>query len=131
MEALSTVKVEENLGCPVCLEDFDLGAEAMEMPCKHRFHGGCILPWLELHSSCPVCRFQIPSDGSKVTNGSGNGNRVEGVGGGTDAENDGNGGRFWLPVPWPFNEVFSLTGSQGSENSSASASRSNSHEDDN
>ncbi|CAA6669196.1 unnamed protein product [Spirodela intermedia] len=62
VDALPTVKVEENLSCSVCLEDFARGEEAKEMPCKHRFHSGCILPWLELHSSCPVCRLQIPAD---------------------------------------------------------------------
>uniref|UniRef100_A0A1D1Y2Q5 RING-type E3 ubiquitin transferase n=1 Tax=Anthurium amnicola TaxID=1678845 RepID=A0A1D1Y2Q5_9ARAE len=132
VEALPMVKIEEKLSCTVCLEDFDLGAEAKEMPCKHSFHTGCILPWLELHSSCPVCRFQIPADESKNANGSGgSGSAVEGAGGGIDAENDGNGRRFWLPVPWPFNGMFSLSGSQGSGNSSSSASGNISHEDEN
>lgn len=133
VEALPTVTVkEENLGCPVCLEDFQCGTEAREMPCKHRFHGACILPWLELHSSCPVCRFQIPTGRSKETN------VPESDRGGSEnlaaaaATGDAAGRRSsWLPMPWPFNGLFSLSGSPGSGNPSSSASGSSrSHEDD-
>ncbi|XP_008793322.1 E3 ubiquitin-protein ligase SIRP1 [Phoenix dactylifera] len=120
IDAMPTVKIVEAMSCSVCLEDFEIGGEAREMPCKHKFHCGCILPWLELHSSCPVCRFQMPADESKDSNGGGNSNRVEGGSGdGGDAGNGGNGRRFWLPVPWPFNGLFSLSGSQSSGNSSS------------
>ncbi|KAF6146429.1 hypothetical protein GIB67_037729 [Kingdonia uniflora] len=60
VEAMPTVKVHESLQCSVCLEDFEIGGEAKEMPCNHKFHNVCILSWLDLHSSCPVCRFQMP-----------------------------------------------------------------------
>ncbi|XP_066340730.1 E3 ubiquitin-protein ligase SIRP1-like [Miscanthus floridulus] len=63
--ALPTVNIEEVLGCSVCLEDFEMGAEAKQMPCQHKFHSHCILPWLELHSSCPICRFQLPTEETK------------------------------------------------------------------
>ena len=66
IKAMPTVKSKENLQCSVCLDDFEISAEAGEMPCKHKFHNGCILPWLELHSSCPVCRFQIAADESQL-----------------------------------------------------------------
>ncbi|KAK3409637.1 hypothetical protein EUGRSUZ_J01748 [Eucalyptus grandis] len=79
IEAMPTVKMTENVQCSVCLDDFHVGAEAKEMPCKHKFHSGCILPWLELHSSCPVCRFQLPIDESKTdADGSRNGNDTGG-----------------------------------------------------
>jgi E3 ubiquitin-protein ligase RNF115/126 len=65
VEALPTVNIQEVLGCSVCLEDFEMGTEAKEMPCQHKFHSQCILPWLELHSSCPICRFQLPTEESK------------------------------------------------------------------
>ncbi|KAK1318977.1 E3 ubiquitin-protein ligase RING1 [Acorus calamus] len=131
VEALPTVKIDGGLSCSVCLEDFEVGGEAKVMPCNHKFHSGCILPWLELHSSCPVCRFQLPSEGSKEgSNGSsanGGDNRLEsGVGGG------GNGGRRSLP--WPFNGLLSLLGSQGDgegENYSSSSSSSSSNPDEN
>ncbi|CAN8259495.1 unnamed protein product [Cochlearia groenlandica] len=66
VESLATVKVvpEESLllllQCTVCLDGFEIGIEAKEMPCKHVFHRECLLPWLELHSSCPVCRYLLP-----------------------------------------------------------------------
>lgn len=65
VEALQTVNIQEVLGCSVCLEDFEMGTEVKEMPCQHKFHSHCILPWLELHSSCPICRFQLPTEESK------------------------------------------------------------------
>ncbi|EHA8591883.1 putative E3 ubiquitin-protein ligase SIRP1 [Cocos nucifera] len=138
VNALPTVKIEECMNCSVCLEDVVIGTEAKEMPCKHRFHSGCLLPWLDLHSSCPICRFQLPADESKVSNGSSNGdNRAEGSGeDGGDENGGGNGNRFWLPVPWPFNGLFSLSGSENGGNSSSnspssSASGSDSHAEEN
>ncbi|MED6157893.1 hypothetical protein PIB30_027693 [Stylosanthes scabra] len=65
IEALPSVIInEEILQCMVCLEDIEIGNEAKEMPCHHKFHSECIMAWLKPHSSCPVCRFQMPSEDS-------------------------------------------------------------------
>nr|XP_043613646.1 E3 ubiquitin-protein ligase SIRP1-like [Erigeron canadensis] len=122
VEAMLTVIIEEDsVQCAVCLEDVEVGNEAKEMPCKHRFHGYCILPWLELHSSCPVCRYQLPpSDDSKheperesslslTVNSSSltNGMTMPAI---ENGETEGRNTRpYASTLSWPFNSLFSST----------------------
>ena len=44
------------LQCSVCWEDFSLNESVRQLHCDHLFHEACIVPWLELHGTCPVCR---------------------------------------------------------------------------
>ncbi|XP_020580745.1 E3 ubiquitin-protein ligase RDUF1-like [Phalaenopsis equestris] len=64
IESMPTIEItaSQDCNCAVCMEPFDLGAEAREMPCKHIYHQDCILPWLSLRNSCPVCRHEMPTD---------------------------------------------------------------------
>ncbi|KAL1556958.1 RING-type E3 ubiquitin transferase [Salvia divinorum] len=98
VDALPSVTIHHPMQCAVCLDDCEEGAELKEMPCKHKFHDTCILPWLQLHSSCPVCRHQLPADDENNTSVADNGT--------TD-----NGTQFSVPLLWPFTALFSPSNS--------------------
>ncbi|OMP14240.1 Zinc finger, RING-type [Corchorus olitorius] len=59
---LKKVVNAESGDCMICLEEFEAEiSDALEMPCSHAFHGGCIQTWLKQSHYCPVCRFEMPT----------------------------------------------------------------------
>lgn len=89
MECVEIEKREEQ--CVICLEDWEIGEKAKEMPCKHRFHGGCIEKWLGIHGSCPVCRYEMPvEDKDKMRDGEGNRRILVGFAFSRDVSGEGN-----------------------------------------
>lgn len=54
--------------CATCLCAYQEGEQLRRLPCNHVFHCGCIDPWLQDKTSCPLCRLDLAaassSDGS-------------------------------------------------------------------
>ncbi|CAO2143073.1 unnamed protein product [Urochloa humidicola] len=69
IDALPTVEVSEpGEVCAICKEELPVGvgAAARRLPCGHLYDSSCIVPWLEVHNSCPICRSRLPSISNPV-----------------------------------------------------------------
>lgn len=68
----------ENTVCPICTEKFAVGQDTRVFPCCHRFHPGCVDPWILVGSStCPLCRSDVMQPRNRRLSGTDirNGNR--------------------------------------------------------
>ena len=45
--------------CVICLDDISEGCQAL--PCGHAYDYLCLLSWLELRQTCPLCNGQVES----------------------------------------------------------------------
>ena len=48
--------------CNVCLENFSEGQISNQLDCGHHFHEKCIVHWLKMRNTCPVCRHELESN---------------------------------------------------------------------
>ncbi|TKY66001.1 E3 ubiquitin-protein ligase RING1 [Spatholobus suberectus] len=65
IESMPAVKIlasHAESRCAVCMEHFEPDCDARAMPCGHVYHSECIVPWLSVRNSCPVCRREVPAD---------------------------------------------------------------------
>ncbi|XP_026817899.1 E3 ubiquitin-protein ligase RNF126-like isoform X1 [Rhopalosiphum maidis] len=65
---ISQEHLDLKLQCSVCWEDFTIDEKVMKLACDHMFHKDCIIPWLELHGTCPICRKYLADDGLSSMN---------------------------------------------------------------
>ncbi|XP_022761346.1 E3 ubiquitin-protein ligase Praja-2-like [Durio zibethinus] len=52
----------DGLACAICKDVLPVGIEVNQLPCLHVYHPSCILPWLSARNSCPLCRYELPTD---------------------------------------------------------------------
>ncbi|KAK7274129.1 hypothetical protein RIF29_15205 [Crotalaria pallida] len=49
----------EDAECCICLCSYENGEELHALPCNHHFHGTCIVKWLKMNATCPLCKYNI------------------------------------------------------------------------
>ncbi|CAL5212174.1 unnamed protein product [Lathyrus oleraceus] len=54
-------KDSEAMTCSICLVELLGGSKAIQLPspCLHVYHEDCILKWLDISSTCPLCRRYV------------------------------------------------------------------------
>ncbi|XP_020096563.1 E3 ubiquitin-protein ligase Os06g0535400-like [Ananas comosus] len=60
LSQLAAAGSAEDEMCAICLAELHAGSEVTRLPCSHYFHGECVLRWLRINRSCPLCRFILP-----------------------------------------------------------------------
>ncbi|XP_073010296.1 uncharacterized protein [Typha latifolia] len=52
----------DEMHCAVCKDGILIEERVKRLPCSHHYHEECILPWLGIRNSCPLCRYELPTD---------------------------------------------------------------------
>uniref|UniRef100_A0A7N0RG66 RING-type E3 ubiquitin transferase n=1 Tax=Kalanchoe fedtschenkoi TaxID=63787 RepID=A0A7N0RG66_KALFE len=53
-------KASEQEECAICLDRLNSDQVALAtLPCAHRFHSKCLVPWIESNAHCPCCRMSL------------------------------------------------------------------------
>jgi len=56
--------------CSICQDDFAVGNSVLKLPCRHVYHTDCVINWLAMNNTCPLCRLELPkeAEGQKLPN---------------------------------------------------------------
>lgn len=70
INSMPRVTINEESGsmvCAICKDAFTVGTAVNQLPCFHLYHSSCILPWLSARNTCPLCRYELPTDDKEVS----------------------------------------------------------------
>nr|XP_043639989.1 cleavage and polyadenylation specificity factor subunit 3-II [Erigeron canadensis] len=64
--AVERVLLPEDADCCICLSTYEDGTELHSLPCNHHFHAPCIVKWLKMNATCPLCKYNILKGNEQV-----------------------------------------------------------------
>jgi E3 ubiquitin-protein ligase RNF115/126 len=59
---------EKGQECAICMDSLQLDDIAIRLKCDHPYHEKCLLDWLGMHNTCPVCRYELVTDDKDYEN---------------------------------------------------------------
>lgn len=63
-KAAPVVEAETDEICPICMDNLkDKETIRKGASCGHQFCASCLEKWLELHTTCPKCRYDMSKEG--------------------------------------------------------------------
>eukprot|EP00262_Sarcandra_glabra_P000569 TRINITY_DN10684_c0_g1_i1.p1 TRINITY_DN10684_c0_g1~~TRINITY_DN10684_c0_g1_i1.p1 ORF type:complete len:357 (+),score=27.87 TRINITY_DN10684_c0_g1_i1:145-1215(+) len=60
------ILLPDDAECCICLTPYEDGAELHSLPCNHHFHSTCIVKWLRINATCPLCKYNILKGNEQV-----------------------------------------------------------------
>ncbi|XP_047330444.1 E3 ubiquitin protein ligase RIE1-like [Impatiens glandulifera] len=60
------VLLPEDAECCICLNEYEDGTDLHALPCGHHFHAQCIVKWLKMNATCPLCKYNIVKGSEQV-----------------------------------------------------------------
>ncbi|KAK6242375.1 hypothetical protein SCA6_007764 [Theobroma cacao] len=60
------ILLPEDAECCICLSSYEDGADLHALPCNHHFHSACIVKWLKMNATCPLCKYNILKGNEQV-----------------------------------------------------------------
>ncbi|KVH97687.1 Zinc finger, RING/FYVE/PHD-type [Cynara cardunculus var. scolymus] len=57
--SVGRVLLAEDADCCICLSPYEDGVELLSLLCNHHFHATCIVKWLKMNATCPLCKHHI------------------------------------------------------------------------
>ncbi|KAL6189905.1 hypothetical protein ACLB2K_036306 [Fragaria x ananassa] len=64
--AVERILLPEDAECCICLSQYEDGADLHTLPCNHHFHANCIVKWLKMNATCPLCKYNILKGSEQV-----------------------------------------------------------------
>ncbi|OMJ28200.1 E3 ubiquitin-protein ligase [Smittium culicis] len=56
---ISSDNLDPKKECGICMDEYVESDTAIVLECHHEFHEDCILKWLRVNGTCPICRILI------------------------------------------------------------------------
>ncbi|XWS63977.1 hypothetical protein CRYUN_Cryun06bG0147600 [Craigia yunnanensis] len=60
------ILLPEDAECCICLNSYEDGVDLHALPCNHHFHSTCIVKWLKMNATCPLCKYNILKGNDQV-----------------------------------------------------------------